>query len=85
MAKIARVGDAISHGGYIVSGASNTYANGQLIARIGDPVICNEHGETKIVECSMSVKVEGSLAARVGDMCGCGAVIVSGSDNVECG
>lgn len=82
---VARLGDESSHGGTIISGASNTLINGKPATRKGDLHSCPIHGINSITTGSDSVFIEGSPAARVGDSCGCGAVIISGSPDTFTG
>jgi len=85
MPAIARIGDAISHGGTIIGGASRTLVAGQPAARIGDPVSCAQHGMQSITGGSSTVLVEGKPVARVGDMVSCGATISSGASTAQAG
>ena len=85
MPAIARIGDAISHGGTIIGGASRTLVAGQPAARIGDPVSCAQHGLQTISGGSSTVLVEGKPVARVGDMVSCGATISSGASTAQAG
>lgn len=85
MAKIARIGDTLDHGGSVKTGAAFTFANNKAIARVGDIVECETHGVGVIITGSDTMVVEGAAAARVGDMCSCGAIIATGSDDVEAG
>lgn len=77
----ARLGDASSHGGRIVTSAVRAMVNGIPVARMGDLHVCPipGHGVTSIVTGSAATLVEGRPCARLGDLCGCGAVIVGGS------
>lgn len=83
MASVARVGDPISHGGQLSSGASHVKANGVAVVRIGDHANCSEHGDVTVSEGSSRVLAEGVGVARSGDQLSCGAVIQSGSSNVS--
>ena len=85
MPAVARMGDAISHGGSILGGAARTQAEGQPVARQGDAVTCSEHGMQTITGGSGSVLVEGKLIARVGDAISCGATIIAGAATVQAG
>jgi uncharacterized Zn-binding protein involved in type VI secretion len=85
MPAIARVGDAISHGGSIISGAARTLVESRPAARQGDAVMCAQHGPQTITGGSASVLVEGQPVARVGDLVSCGATIVSGAGTVQAG
>lgn len=81
MAAIARLGDLSSHGGTIISSASQTKINGILVARVGDLHSCPipGHGITAITTGSNKFTCEGNIVAVVGSACGCGAIITSGS------
>lgn len=82
MPAVARKGDTISHGGYIVDGAHTVFTNGIETARKTDPVLCDIHGPTTIAEGSPNVFAEGLEVARIGDHTACGATIITGSPNV---
>jgi len=77
----ARLGDATSHGGVIVTGASRTFVNRRPLARLGDLHACPilGHGVNPIVTGSPDTFTEGRPNARIGDVTACGAVIVTGS------
>ena len=81
MPSVARLGDSSSHGGTIITSASKTYDNGILVARVGDLHSCPipGHGVTAITSGSGHFVCEGQIVAVVGSVCGCGAVISSGS------
>lgn len=81
MPAIARLGDVSDHGGSIISSASKTTVDGILVARVGDLHSCPlpGHGVTAIVSGSSTYICEGAVTAVVGSVCGCGAVISSGS------
>ena len=53
-------------------------------SRLGDSHVCPlpGHGTTPIVTASSNVIINGMGAARVGDVCGCGAVITTGFPSV---
>lgn len=53
-------------------------------SRLDDSHVCPmpEHGTTPIVTASSNVIINGTGAARVGDVCGCGAVITTGFPSV---
>ncbi len=81
----ARLGDASSHGGTIITGSVTTIVNGRPVARMGDMHVCPipGHGVTPIVGGSMNTATDGKPNARMGDVTGCGAVIISGSLDVS--
>lgn len=78
---VARVGDALSHGGSITSGSPNWNCNGIAIARVGDTANCSVHGLVTITTGSPQWTVNGKAMARIGSVCSCGATITSGSTN----
>lgn len=83
MPNAARVGDAASHGGAIVSGSGDTFINGSSAAIVGGSIAtCAIHGAAPVACGSGSVFINGSNAARLGDVTGCGSVIASGSGDV---
>lgn len=85
MPECARIGDAISHGGSIVQGSDNVFAEKIGVARIGDAVWCAIHEAQVIVSGSGSVFTNGRGTARVGDMISCGATITTGANSVLVG
>lgn len=82
MRKVARITDTISHGGQIIEGSPNTFANSLKIARLGDHVQCAIHGLQTITSASTTVKANSKGMARLNDTISCGAVIVTASPNV---
>ena len=85
MPQLARLGDAISHGGAIIEGSGDVHCNGIPVARIGDAAICVIHGAVTIVSGSATVRANGRGVARIGDATSCGATIVSGSADTRAG
>lgn len=85
MPACARIGDSISHGGSIIQGSDNVFAEGSGVARIGDAVWCSIHELQHIVSGSSSVLTNGRGTARVGDSISCGATITSGANSVIVG
>lgn len=83
MPKVARVDDTISHGGEIIEGSPDVEANGKAVARLGDKVKCRVHGTKVIATASETVFANGKGVARIGDAISCGAVIITGSPDVE--
>jgi uncharacterized Zn-binding protein involved in type VI secretion len=74
------IGDTTSHGGTVVSGAPTTDTEGKRIARVGDTVTCPRKGHggtTVIVTGDPNVIIDGSPAARHGDLTACGATLVA--------
>ena len=74
----ARLGDAGTHGGAIVSSAVNTRCEGELVARVGDMYACPTHGLNAITgPGSTRYRIEGQMLARHGDATACGATIIA--------
>lgn len=71
------VGDEHSHGGRVVSGASQSDIGGKPIACIGDRAVCKVHGSVVIVSGDGSVTFDGKATAREGDKLSCGAVLIA--------
>lgn len=71
------VGDKLSHGGTVVSGAAETDIGGKPVARIGDKAVCAAHGPTTIVSGDATVIIDGNRVARDGDRTGCGATLIA--------
>lgn len=86
------MGDAVidnlsltSHGGVIkVVRPRTVRIRGQLAAVIGDQHICaiTTHGTNVISQGSPRVSINGQPAARMGDLCACGAAIQIGAPGV---
>jgi uncharacterized Zn-binding protein involved in type VI secretion len=83
MPAVIRIGDPGSHGGEVVSGSSDTTANGLGIARVGDSYLCPIHGLNPIITGSPDTTANGLAVARVGDQTACGAILQGGSPDVE--
>jgi len=82
----ARLGDAIAHGGAIVSGSGDVFTNSCSAAAVGlSAAACALHGGAPVATGSGSVFINNCNAARLGDVTGCGAVVVSGSGDVNIG
>jgi len=81
---VARLGDVSSHGGVIISVLSvTTDTNNIKTARVTDLHFCPKrgHGITPIVNGSGNFRAEGKIVAVRGSVCGCGALITTGSGN----
>lgn len=82
---VARLGDSSSHGGAIITSASNTTCEGHLYARVGDTLLCPIHGANPIMTGSPRFTVEGAQVARSGSVTACGAIIIGGAVKTVCG
>jgi uncharacterized Zn-binding protein involved in type VI secretion len=82
-----RQGDASSHGGTVLSGASKVTIAGAPAARVGDSHSCplRGHGTRPIASGSGKVTIQGARAARTGDVTGCGASLIAGQSKVSIG
>lgn len=85
MSAVARLGDTSDHGGTIISASTNTKANSLGVARAGDLHDCPRrgHGVTPLTPITTKTFVNGRLVITVGAVAGCGAVIITGSPNVN--
>jgi uncharacterized Zn-binding protein involved in type VI secretion len=74
------LGDATDHGGIVIGASQVSLTHGKPIARVGDQVTCPRrgHGTTVIVTGDPTMIIDGSPAARHGDRCACGAILISG-------
>lgn len=73
------LGDATDHGGVVIGASQVSLTHGKPIARVGDQVTCPRrgHGTTVIVTGDPTMIIDGSAAARHGDKCACGAILIS--------
>lgn len=87
MFNAARLGDATTHGGAIISGASTVFINGlpAAVAVVSLAGCSLSHGAAPVVTGSGTVFIEGFAAARISDITGCGATICTGAGNVVIG
>jgi uncharacterized Zn-binding protein involved in type VI secretion len=88
----ARILDPTAHPGIIAGpGAPNVLINKLPAACVGDqhgclfPPPAGPHPPSPIATGSVTVKIGGRAAARVGDVSGCGSPIIMGSVNVTIG
>lgn len=88
----ARVGDRTGHPGAIAGpGEPLVLIGGQPAAVQGTAHLCampptaGPHPPSTIIKGSLTVLIGNRPAARVGDLCGCGAIIISGMPLVEIG
>ncbi|MBT0719527.1 PAAR domain-containing protein [Rosenbergiella epipactidis] len=81
---MARMGDATSHGGTVLNGLATVRCAGLPIALAATSVTSCAllHVASPITTGSTAVFATGIPVARVGDITGCGAQIVSGAANV---
>lgn len=84
MPAIAHKSDLISHGGFILNGSDNVYAEDKPVARVGDIVRCRRHGIKLIISGAKSVRTNSKVTGMNGSLCSCGALVLSsGSVFVE--
>jgi len=81
---VARLGDRSSHGGVIINGSTTVFADGIGATRQGHMHSCpiQGHGITALSSSSRT-SVDGLPRVRVGDVAGCGAVIIQGSPHTS--
>lgn len=87
MKKVIRLGDPTSHGGSVVSAASNFSMMGIQVARVGDHCTCPQKGHSGcvIVEGDPAWIIDGRAVALEGHMTSCGASLISTLGNVQRG
>jgi len=79
MKNVIRVGDPTSHGGKVVTGASNFDVDGVAVACVGDTCTCpmEGHENCTIVEGDSEFVVDGRAVAFHGHKTSCGAILQS--------
>lgn len=88
MPAVARIGDVSSHGGVLIAPVNkDVITSDRPTAHIGTLHACPipGHGVTPVVTGIPDVLNGGPPIATVGSVCGCGAVVVTGSGDVEAG
>lgn len=85
MPPVARLGDAISHGGTIISASEDVISEGRAVARIGDKARCRKHGLVTITTGEDSVMTNGRSTAIDGSRCSCGATVIAGGNVIAGG
>jgi uncharacterized Zn-binding protein involved in type VI secretion len=81
---VIRVGDPGSHGGGVITGSPDVFANEKPVARRGDLYDCPIHGVNPIVSASTDTFVNDRGVVRVGDLTLCGAILIEGSPDTFC-
>jgi uncharacterized Zn-binding protein involved in type VI secretion len=81
---VARLGDTGTHGGAIITAASKTKCEGQMVARVADIYNCPIHGPNPIKSGSPQWITEGHLTARTSSTTACGATIIGGATKTFC-
>jgi uncharacterized Zn-binding protein involved in type VI secretion len=79
MKNLIRLGDPTSHGGRVLTAASNFSSFGKPVARVGDQCICPIPGHTIciIVEGDPHWSIDGRSVALSGSKTSCGASLIS--------
>lgn len=72
-----RVGDKLENGGTVLAGSSTMVFMGRGVARQGDPVRCNVHGDTYIAEGDRVSTDKGKPIALHLHKCACGCRLIS--------
>ncbi len=87
MKRVIRLGDPTSHGGNVVSAASNVSVMGIPVARLGDACTCPipGHSGCTIVEGDSTHTIEGIPVAYEGHKTSCGAALIATVPNFSKG
>lgn len=81
--KVTRIGDVGTHGAVVITGRDNHYVNGLPVARVGDLVNCPLHGVNRIVATTApTVYTNNGQNSHLGSLTECGAMIITGSDDM---
>lgn len=82
MGKIVRLGDTSDHGGVMISAGSTVRVNGIPMCVDQDMHSCpiKDHGITPVTG-GAGYRSNGRRGVKTGDVAGCGAVIVTGSED----
>lgn len=82
MAAIVRLGDMSDHGGQMITATARFNCNGVVVCVDQDLHSCpiKDHGVTPVTATGR-FKSNGRRVVRVGDVAGCGAVLIEGSPN----
>lgn len=77
----ARDGDVTDHGGVLEAITTRTFVDGRLVVTVGALHHCprDGHGTNQVVQGAERHFSETMRTSRVGDMCECGATIITGS------
>jgi uncharacterized Zn-binding protein involved in type VI secretion len=77
MFTVAILGDLCTHGAKIIEGSSKRSIGGMPVARLGDRVLCPQHGKNKIISITGGMPfTEGLLTACTTAKTACGAILL---------
>jgi len=84
MSKIVRIDDTSDHGGVMVSASANFRCNSRFVCVDQDLHQCPiaGHGVTPVTGTG-SFRSSARSVIKTGDVAGCGAIIITGSDNTS--
>lgn len=84
MKKIVRLGDLSDHGGKMITATAHFACNKLKVCVDQDLHSCpiKDHGITPVTATG-TFKSAGKRVIRTGDVAGCGAVLISGSPNIN--
>ncbi|PWF42679.1 PAAR domain-containing protein [Massilia glaciei] len=79
MRGVIRLNDPTTHGGKVISAASNSTVMGRAVARVGDRCFCPQRGHEicVIAEGDPKVLIDGIPVAFEGHLTSCGAKLMS--------
>lgn len=87
MGNAVRLGDGSDHGGVMISAGSAVVVNGVQLCLDQDMHSCPlpYHGITPVTATSSVKTTDGKRVIKIGDIAGCGAIIVQGSPTLTVG
>jgi uncharacterized Zn-binding protein involved in type VI secretion len=83
--RICRLNDTHSHGGNITTASDDCFLDTIPVARHGDTIYCDIHGEQTIVGTPNTIFIDGKEVALDGDICTCGATLIASFDGISTG
>lgn len=84
MSQVVRLADTSDHGGFMITATADFKCNSIVACVSGDMHSCpiKNHGITPVIGTG-GFKSNGRRIIKVGDVAGCGAIIIQGSTNTS--
>lgn len=87
MGNVVRLGDGSDHGGAMITAGSSVKVNGIQLCVDQDTHSCPipGHGNTNVTASGSVKSTDGKRVIKIGDIAGCGAVMIEGSSTLTVG